>query len=184
MRVCNVCKINKDLVDYHKCKRFPLGIVYTCKACAKAKTKIWNASEENKLRKKETNLRHYEANKEAYIERAKSSLWAKNNKERVRESARLRYSKDPDIYVNSVLKRRKYYKQATPPWLSDKHKAQIVGVYRVRSRVSKTTGKMHHVDHIVPLRGENVCGLHVPWNLRVITAEENITKGNKWPEWY
>jgi 5-methylcytosine-specific restriction endonuclease McrA len=45
--------------------------------------------------------------------------------------------------------------------------------------MSQTTGERYVVDHIIPLQGEAVCGLHVPWNLRVITQEENLAKSNK-----
>lgn len=76
-------------------------------------------------------------------------------------------------------KRRGDILQRTPPWLNKDHKWMIREAYILAKLRGKLTGLRYHVDHVVPLRGKRVSGLHVPWNLQVIPAQENMVKGNK-----
>ncbi len=98
--------------------------------------------------------------------------------DRLSESRRY-YKKHPKkCYLKSrnyILRKRK----ALPGWLSDKHKKDIEEIYLQCEEITKTSGIEHNVDHIVPLRGKLVSGLHVPWNLQILTKEENLRKSNK-----
>lgn len=84
-------------------------------------------------------------------------------------------------------KRRYYYaiKRAnkdnrTPKWLTFEQKLEIECFYYKAMRYEEEFGIKYHVDHIVPLNGENVSGLHVPWNLQVLSAKDNLRKSNKY----
>jgi 5-methylcytosine-specific restriction endonuclease McrA len=68
---------------------------------------------------------------------------------------------------------------ATPSWLTKDDWGEIEAVYIAARQTSLLAGFNCHVDHIVPLRGKDVCGLHVPWNLQVLPRRENIAKSNK-----
>jgi hypothetical protein len=68
---------------------------------------------------------------------------------------------------------------ATPRWLTKEHWDQINYQYGKCHLLSQQTGVSCHVDHIIPLQGKSVCGLHVPWNLQILIAEDNIKKSNK-----
>ena len=65
--------------------------------------------------------------------------------------------------------------KATPKWIDP---ASFDKIYFEAMRISEETGVKHHVDHIVPLTHRLVCGLHVPWNLQILTASENCRKHN------
>ncbi|WP_148222919.1 hypothetical protein [Paraburkholderia xenovorans] len=69
--------------------------------------------------------------------------------------------------------------QASPPWVD---LDAIRSIYEEAARITMETGITHEVDHIVPVMGRTVCGLHVPWNLRVIPATLNRKKSNRFNE--
>lgn len=72
--------------------------------------------------------------------------------------------------------RRAGLDRATPKWAD---RAAIKAIYDEAASLTKKTGTRHEVDHIVPLNGEFVSGLHVHWNLRAIPHYENRAKSNK-----
>ena len=81
---------------------------------------------------------------------------------------RFRKTKERSLKAGYRKKRR----FATPKWLTEEHKKELHHIYLNRP-------KGYHVDHIVPLQGANVSGLHVPWNLQYLTVEDNLRKHNK-----
>jgi hypothetical protein len=105
----------------------------------------------------------WERNRE--IQAGKRKIWAAANKPRI-------YAWNAARRASEIL--------ATPPW-AYLYQAEFEAIFAERQRIQDETGIKHHVDHIYPLRGKDSCGLHVPWNLRVIPASENVRKGNRPP---
>ena len=118
--------------------------------------------------------KYYEANKENVIARAQAR--PDEDKRRYKKTHKVN---NPDMYKEMTSLRRRRFRDATPKWLTDTHKMEIRLKYRLAIELSRATGERHAVDHIVPLHGENVCGLHVPWNLQVLTQKDNLLKYNR-----
>lgn len=142
----------------------------------KARAKDWTV--ENKGRKTLTDKAWKEANKHkrAEIDR----LWVESNRERIRQYKKKWQDNNKAYMANYQAHLRTLRMQRTPLWLSQEDLEQIRSIYHLANKKTKDTGVYWHVDHIVPLQGKNVSGLHVPQNLRVITADENRRKSNKW----
>ena len=99
-------------------------------------------------------------------------------KQRIREQAKVRGRLNRPSLNAQEAKRRARKLSATPKWLTEEHHNEMLYCYSVAKDCEILTGDKYHVDHIVPLQGEFVCGLHVPWNLQVLPANLNIAKGN------
>jgi hypothetical protein len=70
--------------------------------------------------------------------------------------------------------------KGTPSWLTEEQRSQIVAFYIEAERLTRETGIEHEVDHIHPLQADCACGLHVPWNLRVVPRDDNNRRPRKW----
>ena len=117
--------------------------------------------ETNKDKVKEAKRRCYRA--KTYLYREKASDWRKSNPNKTR-------------FYRANYQANK--KNATPNWLTEEQYKLIQEVYTHARECEMLTGDEYHVDHIVPLQGENICGLHVPWNLQVLPADLNLSKSN------
>jgi hypothetical protein len=152
-----------------------------CVECVKLETEKYREkradyfTEYNKSdRGQEAKRKYYEANKEQVIARAA----ARPTKEKSAYKARYKEA-NPELYRALVSFRRRRFRDATPPWLNSEQKKAIRALYLHAQSMTEATGERYVVDHIIPLQSDIVCGLHVPWNLRVMTQEENLKKSNK-----
>jgi hypothetical protein len=147
----------------------------------KNKNKLDGLSDECKICKKELDKKYYLANKEKIKQR--TSTWYFNNKEhansKMKEYGKKWRVENKDKNCSKSTKYRASKLKATPLWVDEEHKWLIDEVYHLAKIRSESTGIVWHVDHIVPLKGKTVCGLHVIENLQILPATENISKGNK-----
>lgn len=178
-KVCSKCKVEKSPTEFYKDKRTKDGLQYNCKTCLKS---YFEEKREHHLARHKI---YRDTNKELHRERYKeqkiltSKIWHENNKEKHAILMKDWHTKNPTIKNAINAKRRANKIQATPSWCETE---EIKELYRQCKLITEQTGIKHHVDHIVPLQSNLVCGLHCLANLQIIPAIENISKNNRhWP---
>lgn len=205
MKNCRKCLADKPLTDFAVNRATPDGRHRICKLCDAAKARAWH--HRNKPRVAARKLVWREANREHVLAKdrarytadpigisAKRREYYRKNKTKVVARVMAYNAARPDDARRRVrewsyrnpTKLRKYSAtrraikmQAQPTWLSAVQLAQIQEFYDIAEARTVQTGETHHVDHIEPLRGKTSRGLHVPWNLQVLTAFDNLSKGNR-----
>jgi hypothetical protein len=165
MKTCNRCCISKPHTEFYKKATAKDGLFWWCRSCHKEKM----AAKYHELAKNE----EYRA-----AERRRINLFWRDNPEK-RAQADRKYRSNNQAKVNAKLKKR-YAAQLnrTPKWLSEDDFWVIEQAYELAQLRTQMTGFVWHVDHVLPLQGRLVSGLHVPHNLQVIPAWDNRSKSN------
>ena len=162
------------------CVRGHVALRKTKGSCVECLKEDWAIDNERRKEKPKTaaavaaGRRYYEKNREAVIARAAAR--PAEEKRRARSDYK---DRNVDVVRADTSVRKRRHREATPKWLTKEERLQMRELYVQARKLTTVTGERYVVDHIVPLRGESVCGLHVPWNLRVITQDENLKKSNK-----
>ena len=163
VKKCSKCKTIKPLLDFQKNKSNKDGLQFQCKICrVEGCAKYFQSIPSEK--KEERKL--------------KANLWREQNRSATRSYSNEYKLKHRATYTANQIKRHLGKKHRTPKWLTEFDLTRINCYYQLAAMRSRESGEKWHVDHIIPLHGKIVSGLHVPNNLRVIPASENESKSN------
>lgn len=192
-KLCTKCKTEKQAIDFYANKRMKDGLNTFCILCHRAdnvkRKKVNRANsgfkekelargkeyrEKNVEKRKEYMQQWREQNKEAQLQYLKQ--YRLDNKEYFTQ-----YNKDNRSRILAhTRKRQASLLQRTPPWLDRVSFAEMEFTYEYCGAL-RSIGLKYEVDHLVPLQGKTVSGLHVPWNLQVISESDNRSKANSFP---
>lgn len=157
MKKCSKCHEQKSLDEFGKDPRKKSGLTAQCRKCKNIYAKSYWAINKGKF--KESQAKRRELYREWHKEYSRK--WLQNNLER--HSARER-------------KRNACVKRATPIWLEKEQIKFMKSMYLNARILSKYFQAQCEVDHIIPIQSKLVSGLHVPWNLQIVTKEYNQRK--------
>lgn len=175
MKTCNSCETTKPLSEFSKASSCKDGHRNYCKACHAVRKERWR-----------------QENLDSHLE--KQSLWQALNKDRVKAIKKKWRESNPEYsYTQGRKWRQNNPEKARAQVNSRRHKLRVAkpaladtgriqDLYQLAATRTLETGEAWHVDHIIPLRGRLVSGLHVENNLRVVPAKVNLTKSNKFEE--
>jgi len=149
-----------------------------CLACSRKRSK--QVSED---RKKEC-PDHWKKIYARYADKKKAyaKAYREANPEKVKQTINRYREENKSLFTRLQMERQLKIKQARPSWLTEEDMHWINAIYQSSKLIKDEYGVETSVDHMIPIKGKNVCGLHVPWNLRVVTRSYNSKKLNKLEE--
>jgi hypothetical protein len=173
VKLCSTCRIEKQPQEFNKRALSVDGLNSSCKVCRSNRRKTYVSE---KLYNKDQYWKNPEAAK------LRKEIWAKDNAEHISRYKRTYRKREPVKHLLWDTLKANKRKQRVPVWLSEDQRIEIEKYYWLAKDLKAVTGEEYQVDHIVPLNGKNVCGLHVPWNLQILPADINNKKSNYFSE--
>ena len=189
MKLCTGCGNEKALSDFHKKGSGKLGVAFFCKICTVAKRaeyrktnpeqvarskKKWAQNNPDKTRASTVRWRNRNPDEASSRDKIYQFRYANRYPGWIQGLAKLRYYANHGKMLEKRKRREAVKLKAMPRWTN---KAELQEVYDKACALRKN-GIDVHVDHIVPLRNINVCGLHCPNNLQLTSPILNLRKGN------
>lgn len=174
-KTCSSCGETKSVSNFTKSPTRRDGYQGECKACQALYFYAYHRN--NSLRKSLYDKNRYKSKKEEISQKGKE--YYNKNRQKIIERQRLWGKENPGLVRKQSAEKRARKRNSIPPWLTEEQKYQIRLMYTLAKTLEKNTGIKYHVDHIIPLKNDRMCGLHVPWNLQVIPDEENMRKNNR-----
>lgn len=181
---CSCCGLEKAHSDFHKNKSKADGMNEQCKVCRsigykKSRDKVLAYQkeyyQENRDHKINYQIAYAKDNKDTVADYQKS--YRQNNKEALAEYHKQYWQNNRGVLRASFARRRARQKNAYCEWLDSQYVKDLYSNAREATELFGTC--VFHVDHIVPLQGDTVCGLHNQYNLQVLPDWENLKKSNR-----
>jgi hypothetical protein len=180
MKVCSKCRVEKPKGEFYAHKRGKDGLFSDCKVCVKARANAYADANREKVRlsNREAGRKFRAAHVDA--ERARIRRFYIENKAAWYARSRAWANANPHKRTAAAGRYRATKLKATPKWANAHY---INMFYELAAQETERLGAKVHVDRIVPLNSDVVCGLHCEQNLQLLPAAENIRKSNRyWPD--
>jgi len=172
MRSCKKCLQTKPLSDF---KKHSNGHRHTCKKCQYLAEINNPVSYANRIAR----MKRYRDSDQGKITERAYVTSDEGKQNRAKAVRKYEMTTGKSAKISRTATRRASQMQRTPCWLTDIDHDRIKNEYKLAALLSKVEGIQWSVDHIIPLQGKLVSGLHVPSNLQVMRASENFAKRNK-----
>lgn len=171
MKTCRSCETEKPISDFYADSHYADKHKVDCKVCYNKKTTDWMKKNRQRVNaaKKEWGAKNPEK-VAAYLKK-----WRTKNIEKARNDYKKWAAVNRHIVNANDRKRMARKMNALPAW------ADLNKIKEIYAK-ARSMGRGYHVDHIIPLQGKNVCGLHVETNLQILKAYDNQSKGNRMDE--